>query len=455
MAISQVDMVARTVAELQARFSGEIILPTDQTYEQARQVWNALIDRRPALIARPRTAADVAEAVRFARESGLAFSVKGGGHNVTGSGVVDGGLMLDLSLMKGVDIDPEARVARAEGGALWSQVFDEAGKHGLSTTGGQLGTVGVGGFTLGGGIGWLSRKHGHAVDNLLSVEMVTADGEILRASHDENAGLFWAVRGGGGNFGVATKFEFRLHPVSTVVAGMVLHPVADAGVVLRFFREFALQAPDELGLMAVYANVPHMGRMVVLSACYAGDLEAGEAAIRPLREYGPPVGEQIGPMPYVVLQKMFDEGGEYGMGHHMRSDFLHELSDEAIDTIVANAAKTESPLTQVHIVRMGGAAGRVDPGETAFRHRDAQFTFAIMSAWTDLTDSPDQIAWTDEFYDDMKPFGMGGVYVNYLGSEGEERVREAYGENYPRLAELKKRYDPTNFFHMNQNIRPE
>ncbi len=455
MAISQVDMAARPAKGLKARFSGEIILPYDETYEQARKVWNALIDRRPAVIARPRTAADVAEAVRYAREEGLAFSVKGGGHNVTGSAVAEGGLMLDLSLMNDVEVDAEARVARVEGGALWMQVFEEAGKHGLSTTGGQVGTVGVGGFTLGGGIGWLSRKHGHAIDNLISVEMVTADGEIVHASEDENPELFWAVRGGGGNFGVVTEFVFRLHPVSMVLAGMVMHPVERTGEFLRFFREFAMQAPDELSMMAVNVNVPHMGRMVGIMACYAGDIEAGQEIIRPLVEFGPPVLSQIGPMPYTVLQQMFNEGGEHGMGHHMRSEFLHELSDEAIETIIEHTAKTESPFTQMHIVRLGGAAGRIDPGETAFRHRDAQFMFAIMSAWTDMEDSAGQIHWTNEFHADMRQFGTGGVYVNYLGSEGAKRVSEAYGENFDGLAELKNRYDPDNFFRMNQNIVPK
>jgi FAD/FMN-containing dehydrogenase len=443
------------IEDLRSRLAGTVILSHDEDYDDARTVWNGRVNRYPALIVRCATAADIAVAVRFARANNLRVSVRGGGHNVTGSAIVEGGLAIDLRGMKKIDVDPENHVARVQPGVVWGEFFRETGKYGLATTGGQVGTVGVPGVTLGGGIGWLTRKYGMTIDNLIGAEIVTAEGEILRADDLHNPDLFWAIRGGGGNFGVAASFEFRLHPVSTVVAGMVLHPIVAASDVLKFYRDYTRDAPDELTTMAVLHHLPHVGHVVSIGACYSGDPEEGMRVVQPLLEFGPPVGGQIGPMPLTVLQSMFDEGGKVGMRHHMRSGMLNELSDDAIDAIVHKALDMTSHLSQVHIVQLGGAMARVAPGATAFPHRDARYMVAAMSAWAHDEDDDHNIGWIEALWASAEPYTTGGVYVNYLSNEGPARVRAAYGENYARLSAIKAKYDPTNFFHVNQNIQPD
>jgi FAD/FMN-containing dehydrogenase len=368
--------------------------------------------------------------------------------------MAEGGVAIDLSGMKGIQVDPDALTARVEAGVLWGEFYAEAGKYGLATTGGQLSSVGVAGLTLGGGVGWLMRKHGLTCDNLIAAEVVTAEGDLLTASDAENADLFWGLRGGGGNFGIVSAFHFRLHPVYMVLGGAVLHPVARAGEALRFYRDFVQTAPDELTTLAAFLTLPGLGPVLALAACYAGDLQEGEAVVRPLREFGPPIADQLAPMPYVVLQTIFDEGAAPGFLHHIRSEFLHPLTDEAIDTVVALASRTTSPLSQVHLIQLGGAVSRVAPGATAFRHREAPHLMAILSAWSDSGESERHIAWTEESWKAMLPFSSGGAYVNFMGSEGPERVKAAYGDNYDRLVALKNKYDPGNFFRLNQNIRP-
>jgi FAD/FMN-containing dehydrogenase len=438
-------------------FLGEVFRPGDERYDEARRVWNGMIDRRPAVIVRAANTEDVRRAIAFARAQGLPVAVRGGGHNAAGLAVCDDGLVIDLSAMRRVGVDPVHRIAWVDGGATWAEVDAATQAHGLATTGGLISTTGVGGLTLGGGIGWLMRRHGLASDNLIGAEVVTADGRIVRASERENADLLWGLRGGGGNFGVVTMFEFRLHPVGpTVLGGLLAHPLARAGEALRFYRDFVAGAPDELTVFAVLLVNPEGVPIVAFIPAYIGPIEDGERLLRPLREFGPPVADQVGPLPYTALQSMLDDGFPSGQQVYWRGDFLSELGDTLIDEAVARFAAAPSPLSALVVEQMGGAVARAGRDATAFDHRDASFNLAVIGRWSDPADAERNIAWTRGTTDAIRPFTSGGAYVNYLGvGEGADRVRAAYGpEKYARLVALKNTYDPTNVFRFNQNIPP-
>jgi FAD/FMN-containing dehydrogenase len=445
---------ASALGALRSSIGGGTVVPGDSEYDAARAVWNGMVDRRPAVIARCSSTTDVVAAVNFAREQGLGAAIRGGGHNAAGNAVCDGGLVIDLSAMNQVSVDPATRTARAEGGATWG-VFDRAtAEHGLATTGGAISTTGIAGLTLGGGLGWLMRSYGMACDNLRSVEIVTADGQVHRASATENPDLFWGVRGGGGNFGVVTEFEFQLHPVETVLAGMLVHPAARATEALHFLRDFHTTAPDELTVFSGLLTSPDGMPIFAFIVCYNGPVEQGERVLAPLRAFGPPVADMIQPMPYVALQSMLDEGFPSGRQVYWRSDFPRRLSDELIDVLVEQYQSITSPLSSLLLEQFGGAVRRVGRDDTAFVHRDADFNLAIISVWTDPAESDRHIAWARGVHDAVRPF-VSGTYVNYLGDEGADRVRAAYGDAvYDRLVALKNRYDPANLFRFNQNIRP-
>jgi FAD/FMN-containing dehydrogenase len=447
------------IGALEAGLRGEMLRPGDDGYETARRVWNGMIDRRPALIARCAGVADVVHAVNVARTYDLLVAVRGGGHNVAGNAVCDGGLVIDLSRLKGIRVDPAARTVRAEGGVTWGELDHETQAFGLATTGGQVSTTGIAGLTLGGGYGWLARSFGLACDNLLAADVVTADGRFLTASAEEHADLFWGLRGGGGNFGVVTSFTYRLHPVGpTLVAGPVFYPLAAARDVLRFYRDFAATAPDALtccmGLLTSPDGIPLIGLFVA----YVGPLPAGEAAVQPLRAFGSPVADLVGPMPYRTLQALFDPGLPAGRRSYWKSGFLPGWDDAAIEILTDHFAQVPSPHSAVFIEHHGGAAGRVGPGETAFAHRGLPYDLVILAEWDDPAQDDTNIGWARELWAAMRPFAADAVYVNALGDardEGEERVRAAYGAaTYDRLADLKRVYDPANLFRVNQNIKP-
>jgi FAD/FMN-containing dehydrogenase len=446
------------------RLRGELIRPDDPSYDEARQIFNGMLDKRPALIVRCAGVADVMSAVRFAHESELLVAVRGGGHNVAGSAVCDGGIVIDLSQMKGIWIDPAARTARVEPGVTWGELNHDLQAFGLGATGGYVSTTGVPGLTLGGGLGWLMRKHGLACDNLLSADVITADGRLLRSTATENADLFWGLRGGGGNFGIVTSFEFQVHPVGVALAGLLVYPLAAARDVLKLFREFAETAPDELtwGVLLLTAPrapfVPEQAQglpVAAITLVYTGPIDEGEQAIRPLREFGPPVVDLVQPMPYAAAQCMADDFFPPGLRHYWKSSFLPRLSDDAIDTLATRFETVPSPQTIVIVEQLGGAVARVDGAATAFPHRFWDFNFLTTSMWPDAQDDEENIAWTRDLWDAMQPFTSDAVYVNFLGVEGEERVRAAYGTTrYEQLVALKNEYDPTNFFRLNQNIKP-
>ena len=451
---TQASFTDATLGRFTSTVRGDVLRPDSPGYDEARRVWNAMIDRRPAVIVRCRDADEVGAAVRFAREAGLPVAVRGGGHSAAGLAVCDDGVVIDLSAMRAVQVDAASRTAVAEGGARWGE-FDQATQaHGLATTGGAVSTTGVGGLTLGGGLGWLMRSYGMACDNLIGAEVVTADGERIVASEEENADLLWGLRGGGGNFGVVTKFRFRLHPVSTLLGGMLLFPVERAREVLRFYRDFATDQPDALATFAAMMTTPDGVRVTAILPCYNGPIAEGEALIQPLRDLGP-IADMVGPMPYVALQTMLDPAMPPGLSVYWRSDFLRALSDDAIDTAVEHFERVTSPLSVLLIEQFGGAVSRVGLEESAFPHREAMYNLVIVGRWPDPTLADATTQWVRDLSDAMRPHAR-GVYVNYLGpGEGEDRVRAAYGdETYARLARVKAKYDPTNFFRLNQNIRP-
>ncbi len=437
---------------------GQLLRPGDDGYDDARTIWNAMIDKRPALIARCEGVADVIQSVNFARESGLLVSVRGGGHNVSGHAICDGGLMIDLSPMKSVHVDPARRVARAQPGVLWRAFDHETQAFGLATTGGLISTTGVAGLTLGGGIGWLMGSHGLASDNLLSVDLVTAEGRFLTASDEQNQDLFWGLRGGGGNFGVATSFEFQLHAVGEMLGGLIIHPLDHAVSLIKFYDAFSRTAPGELGSMIVFVTLPEGERVVAIAACYNGPVEDGERALKPLREFGTPLADVVGPMAYTQVQRMLDDGFPAGLQNYWKSNFLGGLDDKAIEIIVEHVRNAPSPNTAIAIEQLGGAVGRLGKDHTAFNHRDARFNLLIVGMWPDASANPENEKWVRGLSDAMAPYASGGVYVNYLGQEadeGPERIIAAYGaEKYERLVALKNKYDPTNLFRLNQNIRP-
>src|SRR5215831_11134022 len=450
--------VTGAVSELAGRFSGQLLQPADAGYEEARKVHNGLVDRRPALIARCRGVGDIVDAVSLARKLNLEVAVRGGGHNVAGRATVDAGLMIDLAPMKGVHVDPSSRSVRAQGGVIWAELNRETQLHGLAVTGGVVSTTGIAGLTLGGGLGWLMGKHGLALDNLRSVEIVTAEGKVLRASKEKNSDLFWAVRGGGGNFGIATSFEYQLHPVGpTVTGGLIAFPFDRARDVLRFFRDRTASLPDEHTLFAGLIHAPDGSgtKLAVLVTCHSGPLADGEKAVQPLKTIGSPAMDAIGPMPYSQLNSMLDAAYPKGALNYWKSSFLAALSDDAIDTMIESFARCPTPMGQILLEHFHGAATRVAVSETAFPHRAEGYNLVVISQWMERANTDRCIAWAQQSYARMERFFASGRYVNYLGDdETGDPVAVAYGPNYRRLQELKSKYDPNNFFHMNQNIRP-
>ncbi|WP_137895074.1 FAD-binding oxidoreductase [Ramlibacter sp. 2FC] len=450
--------LADTVTELASRFSGQLLQPTDAGYEEARKVHNGLVDKRPALIARCRGVADVVDAVKLAQKLNLEVAVRGGGHNVAGRATVDAGLMIDLAPMKGIHVDPHTRIARAQGGVTWAEFNRETQLHGLAVTGGVVSSTGIAGLTLGGGLGWLMGKYGLALDNLRAVELVTAEGRVLRVNKDEEPDLFWALRGGGGNFGVATSFEYQLHPVGpAITGGLVAHPFEHARDVLRFFRDFTASLPDEMTVFGGLVHAPDGSgaKLVAMVTCHCGVLDIGETATRPLKQFGSPVVDAIGPMPYCQLNGMLDAGFPKGALNYWKSSFLAQLSDDAIDTMIDCFARCPTPMGQLLLEHFHGAATRVGASDTAFPHRADGHNLLVLSEWIDPAHTERCIAWARETYAAMESFMASGRYVNYLSDdETGDPTAAAYGPNYRRLQELKTKYDPSNFFHMNQNIRP-
>jgi len=443
------------LTKLRARLSGHLVEPTDPTYDQVRRVWNGMIDRRPAAIARCATVTDVATCVEFARTADMVVAIRGGGHNVAGNAICDGGLVIDLSLMKEIVVDAPRQRVRAGGGVVWGELDKAAQRHGLATTGGLMSTTGIAGFTLGGGLGYLMRSYGLACDNLLSAEVVTAAGRELMVSRVENSDLFWALRGGGGNFGVVTSLEFQLHPVGPVLlAGGLAHPLSAARDTLRFYREFTVSAADALIVYATLGHGPDGTPRMGMRAAFNGPVAAGEEAVRKLRGFGSPIVDEIRPRSYREIQQLIDPNFPAGRLNYWKAHFLAELSDEVIDLVVEAFRRVPSRYSGIAFEQMGGAVARVGASETAFSHRSAAYSFLILAGWENPSESEANVAWARDLWEQVRPMAAAGVYVNYLGSEGEQRIHEAYGPNLNRLAEIKGRYDPDNFFRMNQNIQP-
>jgi FAD/FMN-containing dehydrogenase len=445
------------LVELRGGFSGAVLLAEDDGYEDARRVHNGLIDRRPVLIARCRGTADVAAAVRFARAAGLEISIRGGGHNVAGRAVVDDALMIDLSPMKGVYVDAEAKTVRAQGGVLWSELNRETAAHGLATTGGAISSTGIAGLTLGGGLGWLMAKHGLAADNLLSVELVTADGDIVEVTEESDADLFWALRGGGGNFGIAASLKYRLHPLDLVVGGLIAHPIDAAADMLRFYRDAISSASDDLTVFAVLAHAPD-GSGVKLAAMvvfHTGTPEEAERELAPFKEWGSPLMVEVGPMPYPVMNTLLDAGFPTGSLNYWLSSFTSGITDELIAVAVDRFASVPSPMSAILLEHFHGAVCRVGVEETAVPHRQEGWNLLLPSVWVDPADNDANIGWTRDTHAAFGEHLTERRWLNYLGDDqGADAIRGAYGPNYDRLVELKRRYDPENVFRHNHNIEP-
>jgi FAD/FMN-containing dehydrogenase len=461
---TEITTASAAIEELRATLRGDVVDPASADYDERRRIWNGSIDRSPAVIARCADARDVVEAIRVARDARLPLAVRGGGHSFPGYSTCDDGLVIDLSAMRAVRVDPEAATATAQGGALIGELDRATQEHGLAVPAGIVTHTGVAGLTLGGGIGWLMRKHGLTIDQLLAVELATADGSLVRASEAENPELFWGVRGGGGNFGVVTEFEFRLNPVGpAVLAGPVLWPMAESPGLLRFYREWIADAPDELMTIVLHRKAPpldfipvelHGEPVVGVVCCWCGELEAGERFLRPLKSFGRPVLDLCEPKPFVEHQAMFDPSYPHGRWYYMRACDVRELNDELIDITYEHSSQIGSPLTAFPIWQMGGAVSRVGEDETAFHNRGAGHTFNITASTADEEGFGAERAWVRDFHGAVEPHGE-GVYVNFLMDEGEERIRRAYGERkWGRLRALKRRYDPDNVFRINQNVPP-
>lgn len=450
--------VAAEAAEFGKTFRGTLMRPGDAGYEEARKVHNGLVNKRPALIAQCSDTADVADAIRLAQRLGLEVAVRGGGHNVAGRATIDGGVMVDLSLMKAIKVDLERRRVHAQGGVTWSELNRETQRHGLAVTGGIVSSTGIAGLTLGGGLGWLMGKYGLALDNLASLELVNAQGGLIRTSKTEEPDLFWAARGGGGNFGIATTLEYQLHPVGPpITGGLIAYPFDRSRDVLSLYCERTSSLPDEQILFATLAHAPDGSgvKLAAMVTCHCGPLVAGELAMRPLKQFGMPAMDGIGPMAYCELNSMLDTAYPKGAFNYWKSTFLRELSDDALRTMIDCFARCPTPMGQLVIEHIHGAAVRVGVEETAFPHRQEGYNFLILTQWLDAAMTDRCIAWTRDTYAQMEPFAASGKYVNYLGDdEGLDPVPAAYGSNYRRLRELKSKYDPKNFFRMNQNIRP-
>ena len=452
------------IEQLRGSFRGEIILPSDDAYESARKIWNATIDKHPALIVRCSTTSDVVRAVNFARDNSLLLAIRGGGHNIAGNAMCDDGIVIDLSKMKAARVDPGTRRVTIEGGATLADLDAATQAHGLATPVGINSTTGVAGLTLGGGFGWLSRKYGMTVDNLESAEVVTAAGEVVRASAKEHPDLFWALRGGSGNFGVVTRFEFRLHPVGPgVLSGLIVYPIAEAKSVLQQYREFLAKAPEELSVWTVLRQAPplpflpeevHGKAIIALALIYAGDPKQGEPLIEPLRRFGTPLGEHVGVQPYVAWQQAFDPLLTPGARNYWKSHNFSTLKDGLFDAVIEYIEKLPSPQCEIFFGAIGGATTRPAPDAAAYAHRDAQFVMNVHGRWEDPADDERCIGWARDYFNVSAPFASGGVYVNFLTADEGDRVRTAYGPNYDRLVQVKRKYDPDNLFRMNQNINP-
>jgi FAD/FMN-containing dehydrogenase len=457
-------VVSSELADLANTLKGTLLTAASPGYDEARSIWNAMIDRRPALIVRCANAADVQHAVRFADARGLLLSVRGGGHNIGGYAVCQGGVMIDLSQMTAVEVDAGAKRARVEPGATLAVLDAATQKHGLATPVGINSTTGVAGLTLGGGFGWLTRKFGFTVDNLLAADVVTADGQLRHTSQNEHADLFWAIRGGGGNFGVVTSFEFRLHAVGPeILAGLIVHPFTATPALMRQYRSIVASTPDELTCWLVFRQAPplpflpaewHGREVAVIALAYAGDIKSGERAIEPLRTFGTPIGEHVGPMPLVAWQQAFDPLLAPGARNYWKSHDFRSVDDGLIDAIVAAIGRLPGPQCEIFLGQLGGAAARVPSDAMAFCRRDAEFVINVHTRWDHPADDSRSIAWARELFDAMTPFALGSVYVNFMPEDERDRVPAAFGANYARLATVKGKYDPRNLFRMNLNIQP-
>lgn len=440
---------------LRARLTGEVITDADDRYDSARRVWNGMVEKRPAALVRCATASDIAATVTFARDRDLPLAVRGGGHNVAGKSSCDGGIVIDLSAMKRIHVDAATRRARAEPGLRWAELDRATQGYRLATTGGVVSDTGIAGLTLGGGVGWLAHAYGLSCDNLTSVDIVTADGELRRASAEENPDLFWAVRGAGANFGVVASFEYALHPVETVIGGMVLYKLGDASDALKFYREYSQQIPEPMGTAAALLTAPDGTKMFAIVACYYGPIESADAALAPLRGFGSLVADLIAPMPYTKMQTLLDEAMAPGQRSYWRSHLLTTIHDGLIHGALDHFRDVPSPNTAVIWQQLGGAVKRTARDATAFYHRDAEYDFVVLSLWAHPADDERNIAWTRRLGDAAARYSSGGVYVNNLGDDPHDRIRAAYGANYERLAALKSTYDPANLFRLNQNLRAD
>ena len=456
-------MAKPSTDDLRTQVRGTVITADDPGYEEARKVYNAMIDRRPLVVVQPMNAGDVVAAINFARESGVDLSVRGGGHSVPGFGTNDGGVVIDLSSMRGVTVDPGSSTAKVQGGATWADYHTATYEFGMASTGGLISTTGVGGLTLNGGIGHLARGIGLAIDNLVSADVVTADGKSLVASEKENDDLFWAIRGGGGNFGVVTSFQFRLHPIKDVYADVVFLELDRAGDVFRFYREFIVDAPEQLGLFPAYQIAPPLPFVpedrvgepfIALVACWAGPLDEAERALQPVRDVAPPVAELATPMPYPALASAFDDLLPPGLQQYWKANFVTQLSDEAIDAHLEHGPKVPTVNSTMHLYSINGAVHRTAPDATAFAYRDATFADVIAGAWPDPADNEANIKWVRDYSDATTPYSEEGGYVGFLADDDQGRIKANYKGNYERLVQIKRKYDPDNLFHLNQNIKP-
>lgn len=458
------ELAASFMDDLSSRLSGELVRPGEDAYDGLRSGWNGRFDQRPGAIACCRNPVDVVEAVRAAADQDVRLAVRSGGHSYAGLSSLDGGLLIDLSGMDDVKVDPDERTARVGPGVRWGALDAATQAHGLATTGGTVSTVGISGYTLGGGTGYLARKHGLGLDNLIAAEVVTANGRRVRASESENADLFWALRGGGGNFGVVTSFDFRLHPVGPeVLAGQIVHRFEDAAKVLRFYRDFMGEAPDQLQVYAFLLRVPPVdpypeeqwGEVALfLVLCYAGPLAEGEAEVKPLRDHGSPILELVGPQPYVDLQRAFDAGMPSGLRWYSKAHYLDGLSDEVIDGTLRRTEAMPGTASMVYFEREAGAIGRVAPDATAFPHRGAAYGLHIFPGWTDASEDAAHIEWARDLHADLAPFATGGAYQNLLNGDEADPARSAYGDNLERLSQIKAKWDPRNLFRVNHNVEP-
>ena len=456
-------MTMATIDALQERVKGQVITEGDAEYDAARKVYNGMIDRRPAAIVRCAVAGDVAAGVDFAREGGLDLSIRGGAHSVPGFGTNDGGVVVDMSEMKAVTVDARAKTARAEGGCTWGDFNEATYPYGLATTGGIVASTGIAGLTLGGGIGYLTRAYGLSLDNLLSADVVTADGRTVVASERENEDLFWALRGGGGNYGAVTSFEYRMHPVKDIVAGIFFYPLEHTRTVLQFFREYIATAPEQMGAFPAFQIAPplpfipekeHGKPFIAIVACWAGPAEQGEQAMEPMRKVAPRVAEMVAPMPYPALNSMFDPLLPPGLQHYWKASFATELTDGAIAAHMEHGPLVPVVNSTVHLYPINGAAQRVAPDATAFAYRDAKFATVIAGMWPEPADNEKNVKWVKDYYKALEPHSSKGGYINFMADDDQGRIKENYRGNYDRLVAAKRHYDPGNLFHMNQNIKP-